>query len=153
MSNTAVDALPVPEGTVDWVLFLLLAFCLWLVVLAGLSWVSGFRDFLRVFTRHPRIKGKTHHLVSLWCGAGSLAVLYPFCFKVSVGDEGLYIDPYFFIRPFHRPMRIGWRSVIDCEERVVGRKFRFVELPVSLTILGGAGRAGHEKLREYAERT
>jgi hypothetical protein len=154
MSNlTTDDALPLPEGSVEWVLFLLLASCLWLVFLAGLSWLSGFRKFLRVFTRRPRIKGTTYHLVSLWCGAGSWTVLYPFCFKVSVGEEGLYIAPYFFIRPFHRPMRIGWHSVIDCEERAIGRKFRFVELPISLTIIGRAGRIAHEKLREYAGRT
>lgn len=142
--------LPVPETTLDWILFLPLTLSIWLVLLCALSWLSGFRQFLRVFTRHPRIRGRIFHLVSVWCGAGSLAVLYPFCFKVTVGDEGLYIDPYFFIRPFHRPMRIGWRSVIGCEERLIGWKFRFVELPVSLTLIGPAARSAHQKLREYA---
>jgi hypothetical protein len=136
--------------TLDWVLLGCFALCLWLVVLAGVSWISGFRGFLRVFTRRPRIKGRKYWFVSLWCGAGSIALLYPFCFTVTVGDEGLYIEPHFYIRPFHRPMRIAWRSVIGCEERVVGHKLRFVELPVSLTILGRAGRAAHVSLREYA---
>jgi|GEM_PF-2793126 len=153
MSDFSSNALPVPEGTLDWLVFLILAFCLWLAALAVISWISGFRQFLRVFTRRPRILGRTYHLVSLWCGAGSLAILYPFCFKVTVGEEGLYVEPCFFIRPFHRPMRIGWRSVIDCEKRLIGHKFRFVELPVSLTIIGPAAGAGHEKLREYAART
>lgn len=153
MSDFASNALPVPEGKLDWLIFLILAFAVWLIVLSVVSWFSGFRAFLRVFTRRPRIQGRTHHLVSLWCGSGTLAILYPFCFKVTVGDDGLYVEPYFFIRPFHRPMRIGWRSVIGCEKRLIGHKFRFVELPITLTIIGPAARAARAKLREYAART
>lgn len=153
MFNALSEPLPVPETTVDWVLFIPLILGLWLGLLALVSWLSGYRKFLRVFTRHPRVRGRTYHLVSLWCGIGPLAVLYPLCFKLTVGEDGLYLDPYFFIRPFHRPMRVGWRSVISHQKRLVGHKFGFIELPVALTIIGPAATAAAEQLRQYMKKS
>lgn len=140
----------VPESNAEWLLVGLLLIGLWISLMGLVSWVSGMRDFQRVFTRHPRIRGRKYWFASVWCGKGPLAVLYPCCFTLTVGEHGLYLEPHFYLRPFHRPMRIAWRSVIDFESRLIGYKLRFVELPVSMTIFGRPARAAHASLRAYA---
>lgn len=143
---------PVPESNFEWVLLAVCIGSIWIGFMAILSWYSGFRSFGRTFTRYPRIRGRKFWLVSLYSGTGPVSILYPLCFSLTIGEEGIYLEPAFFLRPFHHSMRIGWRSVIDCDSSFLATKIRFVELPVSMTILGRAGREIHKELRRYADK-
>lgn len=143
---------PVPESNFEWILLVVFITSAWIGFMAVVSLYSGFRDFARTFTRYPQIKGRRFWFVSLYCGTGPIAILYPLCFKLTVGGDGIYLEPAFFLRPFHQSMRIGWRSVIDCQSSFFRTKVRFVELPISMTFLGRAGSEIHEELRRYADK-
>jgi hypothetical protein len=143
---------PVPESNFEWVLLAVFVASLWIGFMALISWYSGFRTFGRTFTRYPQVKGRKFHFVSLYSGTGPVAILYPLCFRLTVGVEGIYLEPAFFLRPFHHRMRIGWRSVIDCDTSFMITKIRFVEVPISMTFLGRAGKEIHKELRRYADK-
>ncbi|MDX6765753.1 MAG: hypothetical protein SFU85_03080 [Candidatus Methylacidiphilales bacterium] len=141
----------IPESNLEWLLLAVFIASAWVGFMALLSWYSGIRALGRTFTRFPRIKGRKHWMVTVWCGTGAIAIPYPFCYTLTLGDDGMYLEPAFFLRPFHHNMRIGWRSVIDCDSSFFFTKIRFVELPFSLTVLGRAGSEIHKEVRRYSD--
>ncbi len=121
------------------------ASALWLAFCGFLAMATGWRTISRVFACSRVPRGRRYYLASVGIGRSEFRFLYPMLCTVTVTRDAFFIEPLFFL-PFHRRLRVGVRSVVQCEHIWFGYSFKLVELPAQIRLYGAAARRVRRQL-------
>jgi len=123
----------------------ILILCVWVLVLLGISSLSGWARLASVYRRTEPFTG------NLWKYQSARMrgfMRYNNCLTVGANSGGLYLSTFFLFRPGHPPLFIPWRDIMITSFGRDGRylKFHFREIPEVPFIIS-------DKLREQLARS